>query len=135
MFEDGKNVESGTHEGLLAIPDSQYRTFYMASLGQEDKEDKGEDDSETDGESSASLADSEKTAVSDEDSDGTAWEDEEQGTVQDNEEDDEQASATGNAENRMPDPEEAAQVRAGDKAKPHQGRDRSDSGFHQQLDL
>lgn len=49
LFEDGCNVESGTHEDLLAKADSKYRQFYMASLGHEndsDDDDGGQDNEE-----------------------------------------------------------------------------------------
>lgn len=48
LFEDGKNVESGTHEALLADPDSKYRLFYNASLGREYEGSDQEDDSDND---------------------------------------------------------------------------------------
>lgn len=78
MFEDGKNIESGTHEGLLAQLDSQYRKFYLASLGQND-----DDEEQEEADDEESVVDSEKTAVSEHDSDETAWEDEEADEPQD----------------------------------------------------
>lgn len=35
LFENGTNVETGTHAELLTRLDSRYRQFYMASIGQE----------------------------------------------------------------------------------------------------
>lgn len=45
LFEDGTNVESGTHEALLANPESKYRQFYNASLGRQHETGDDEDDS------------------------------------------------------------------------------------------
>lgn len=39
LFEEGTNVECGTHESLLAQADSRYRQFYMASLGGYEQDD------------------------------------------------------------------------------------------------
>lgn len=48
LFEDGCNVESGTHEDLLAQADSKYRQFYMASLGHENDSDDNDREQDTD---------------------------------------------------------------------------------------
>lgn len=78
MFEEGKNIESGTHDELLARSDSQYRKFYLASLGQDEDEDSDSVGDEATEAEKASVADSEQTAVSEPDSsDERAWVDEE----------------------------------------------------------
>lgn len=68
LFDEGKNVESGTHEGLLAQPDSKYRQFYMASIGHG-----GDDNSEDDEEDDDSV---DEEAAEEEDDDEDDGEDE-----------------------------------------------------------
>lgn len=46
LFDDGCNVESGTHEALLAKANSKYGEFYKATLGHQNDEDE-DDDGET----------------------------------------------------------------------------------------
>jgi hypothetical protein len=113
MFEDGKNIESGTHEALLAQLDSRYRRFYLASLGQDD------DDEEDDGDDEESVVDSEKTAVSEHDSDVTAWEDEEADEPEDADVVDEVLQAS--------EDDLFSSIKRDKKGK---GRERSDSGYY-----
>lgn len=42
LFEEGTNVESGTHDSLLAQIDSRYCQFYMASLGGWEEDNEGQ---------------------------------------------------------------------------------------------
>lgn len=104
MFEEGKNIESGTHEELLARPNGKYRKFYFASLGHDEESD-GDGETASECGSEASAKDSEETAVSEPDSS------------------DELADVNLEWQDR----ENSAAL---ESDKDRKARDRSDSGFH-----